>query len=174
MAFERRQCSHLGRSRVVSWGPDNDPIRSNWSSSIPGVMNTERLATCACEKLQIRVKGDPSIVAACSCLQCQKRTGSVFGAVAFFEDDRVIEITGNQRCFERSSDSGRRIQIHFCPNCGSSVYWKTEFLKDSTGIAVGCFADPDFPRPQSVAWTATKHSWLQFPEDCRFSASQKF
>ena len=25
LAFERRQCSHSGRSRVVSWGSDNDP-----------------------------------------------------------------------------------------------------------------------------------------------------
>ena len=114
-------------------------------------MNNERLATCACEELQIRVRGDPSIVAACNCLQCQKRTGSLFGVVAFFDDERVIETVGNYCCFERSSDSGRLVKIYFCPNCGSSVFWKVEFLKGSTGIAVGCFADPAFPKPHSIA-----------------------
>lgn len=137
-------------------------------------MDTERLATCACAKLQIRVKGDPSIVAACNCLQCQKRTGSLFGVVAFFEDTRIVETSGTHACFERSSDSGRPVRIFFCPSCGSSVFWKVEFLNGSTGIAAGCFADPNFPKPRSVAWTATKHEWVEFPEGCRLSLTQKF
>jgi hypothetical protein len=128
----------------------------------------------ACEQLQIRVAGDPSITAACSCQQCHRRTGSLFGAVAFFDDDRIIETVGDCSCFERPSDSGRTVKINFCPNCGSSVFWKVQILEGSTGIAVGCFADPDFPKPQFVAWTATQHSWLRFPEDCRFSISQNF
>lgn len=136
-------------------------------------IGNERLATCACEKLRIRVSGDPEIVAACNCLECQKRTGSLFGVVAFFDDERVIEIVGESSCYQRSSDSGRSVRIHFCPNCGSSVFWKVEFRK-GTGIAVGCFADPDFARPQAVAWTATQHRWLAFPDDCRFSESQRF
>lgn len=98
----------------------------------------------------------------------------MFGVVAFFDDERVIEKTGDSSCFERSSDSGRPVKIYFCPNCGSSVFWKVQFLKGSTGIAVGCFANPAFPQPQSVAWTATQHYWLEFPESCRFSSSQRF
>ena len=134
----------------------------------------ERVATCGCGDLRIRVSGEPTVVAACNCLECQKRTGSLFGVVAFFDDDRVTEIVGDSSCYRRSSDSGRLVNIYFCPNCGSSVFWKAEFRKGSTGIAVGCFADPHFPKPQAVAWTETQHSWLEFPEDCRFSTSQKF
>jgi hypothetical protein len=137
-------------------------------------MTDEQLATCACEKLRVRVTGEPRVVAACNCLECQKRTGSLFGVVAFFDDERIVGITGNSRCYKRSSESGRPVRIYFCPSCGSSVYWKVEFRQGSTGVAVGCFADPNFPKPQAVAWTATQHDWVEFPSDCRSSTSQKF
>jgi hypothetical protein len=40
----------------------------------------------------------------------------------------------------RGSDSGQKIERHFCPDCGSSVFWYTEFLPDHVGIAFGTFA----------------------------------
>ncbi len=34
------------------------------------------------------------MVAACSCMECQRRTGAVFGVMAFFKNDLVIEKLG--------------------------------------------------------------------------------
>lgn len=123
----------------------------------------ERTATCACGQLRITVSGKPRLVAACSCIQCQKRTGSAFGLSAYFRDRQVQAISGDSTRASRTGDSGLPIAGHFCPHCGSTVYWKGDFLEGHTGIAVGCFADPDFPEPTAAVWNASKHHWVNFP-----------
>ena len=134
----------------------------------------ERTASCACGALSVRVEGEPSAVAVCNCLQCQKRTGSVFGVGAYYPNEQVLEKSGKSQAYERSSDSGRKIVGHFCPICGSTVFWEPEFLKRHTGVAVGCFASPDFPTPGLVAWSASKHDWVRFPDQCLVSEAQDF
>jgi hypothetical protein len=134
----------------------------------------QRTATCACEQLSITVEGDPRIVATCSCIQCQKRTGSAFGVSSYFRDKQVLETRGEFTTGSRTADSGHTISGNFCPRCGSTVFWKGDFILGHTGIAVGCFGDPDFPQPTAAAWCATKHSWVDFPEHWKHSDTQDF
>jgi len=61
------------------------------------------------------------------------------------------------------ADSGFEIQFHFCPTCGTTVYWETEKYPDRCGIAVGCFADPTFPPPVMSMYEQFKHFWLHLP-----------
>ena len=37
-------------------------------------------------------------------------------------------------------------------------------LPDLIGVAIGAFADPDFPPPEQSVWTTTKHRWIELPE----------
>ncbi len=137
-------------------------------------MSVERKATCCCGQLSIRVEGEPTMVLACSCLACQRRTGSVLGVSSYFRDELVIEKTGNSTTYSRSGDSGLGGEACFCPNCGSTVYWSAEFMKNHTGIAVGCFADPDFPEPQVTIWNASKHKWVSYPNAWASSDTQDY
>ena len=57
---------------------------------------------------------------------------------------------------------GERSKIHFCPDCGSSVFWYAEFASDLIGIAFGAFADPSTPRPTLSVWETTRHPWVTF------------
>ena len=43
-----------------------------------------RTAACVCGQLSIEVRGEPRGVGVCHCLACQRRTGSVFAALASF------------------------------------------------------------------------------------------
>ena len=36
---------------------------------------------------------------------------------------------------------------NFCPQCGTLVFWELEVRPKHMGIAVGCFAEPQFPGP---------------------------
>jgi len=47
----------------------------------------------------------------------------------------------------RGGASGFEIRFHFCPNCGSNVYWESDRTPEYYGITVGSFADPGFPAP---------------------------
>jgi hypothetical protein len=39
---------------------------------------TARIASCSCGQLHLTCTGEPGRVSMCHCLECQKRTGSVF------------------------------------------------------------------------------------------------
>jgi hypothetical protein len=124
----------------------------------------ERQAACSCGQLRIRTIGEPRIVSSCHCLACQRRTGSLFGASAFFPRDQVLAMEGERSTFRRRGDSGAWLSFQFCPKCGSTVSWENERLADIVSVAVGAFADPGFPAPVRTVFTVTKHEWLAFPE----------
>ena len=126
----------------------------------------QRIASCSCEQLSITLSGDPKMVIACHCLKCQKRTGSAFGVSTYFSDEQVISTSGESKSFEKINDSGNKTVRQFCPNCGSSVFWKVGIFEGHTGVALGAFADPDFPSPTISAWEQSKHNWITMPAGC--------
>lgn len=133
-----------------------------------------RTATCACGQLSITLQGDPDFVLTCSCLKCQRRTGSVFGVSAYFNDANIIEQQGQSQPYRLTSESGGKTERHFCPTCGTTVHWTSDFMSTHTGIPVGAFSDPTFPEPSMAAWNQSKHPWVTFPEYWRCSDTQKF
>ena len=118
-------------------------------------------AQCLCGALELTLREPPKLTAACHCLSCQRRTGSVFGVGAFYETD-TVEISGAATEFVHVGDSGRRVRTYFCPTCGSTVYWKPDALPTMIGVAVGALAAPDFPAPVLSSFERSKHRWVQF------------
>jgi len=85
----------------------------------------------------------------CHCFACQRRTGAPFAANSRFRRDQIA-IEGRSTAWVRHADSGKAVTAHFCPTCGSTVYWELAGFPDLIAIAQGMFADPDYP-PPSVA-----------------------
>jgi len=119
-----------------------------------------RRASCACGRLMISLRGDPTRVSLCHCRDCQRRTGSPFGVVAFFEEVAMEGVRGTSRIYRRQADSGYHVTFHFCPDCGATVFWWPERLRGLVGVAVGAFADPDFPAPDQAVFGRSRHGWL--------------
>ena len=107
-----------------------------------------RIAHCSCGSLRAEVTGEPALVAACHCTECQRRTGSPFGVSTYFQKEQV-SVEGPSKVYVRGSDSGRKPECHFCPDCGSTVFWYSERNPDLIGIAFGAFADPSMPWPMA-------------------------
>jgi hypothetical protein len=122
-----------------------------------------REAQCGCGNLRVKTEGEPAVVIMCHCSECQRRTGAPYGVGAYFEVGKT-EISGEAKSYTRPTDSGRTLTNHFCPTCGTSVYWEAERLEGLVGVAAGCFVDPDFPAPQRSVFTKRKHAWLTIPE----------
>jgi hypothetical protein len=120
-----------------------------------------RVAACACGQLSVSCRGEPELVSLCSCLQCQRRTGSAFGLAAFFRRDAVM-LQGSAATFIRKSDAGLDVDFYFCETCGSTVFWKPERKPNYVAVAVGCFAEPDFAAPSKYAHDEHRHPWLSF------------
>lgn len=105
----------------------------------------------------------------CHCLACQKRTGSVFGAQARFKTENVT-IEGRSTDYLRIGDEGNRVHFHFCPDCGSTVYYLFESAPELTAVTVGAFADPTFPAPVFSVYEDRKHPWVVVPEGAEHMA----
>ena len=97
-------------------------------------------------------------VSVCHCLECQRRTGSAFGAQARWPEGRVV-LTGESSTWQRTADSGHVASYRFCPRCGSTVAWVIEGWPGVVAVALGAFADPAFPPPRFSVYEHRKHPW---------------
>jgi hypothetical protein len=125
----------------------------------------EREAACHCGQLRLEVSGDPVHVSICHCLACQRRTGCAFGMQAAFRGDQV-RVAGRHSDFTRISDEAdqRRHTFHFCPECGSQVFYTEPDAPDLVVVSVGSFADPSFPPPTESSYHFRRHHWLTLPD----------
>ncbi|EYR80217.1 MULTISPECIES: GFA family protein [unclassified Shinella] len=122
-------------------------------------------ATCTCGSFRLKVRGAPERVYACACLECQKATGSAFAYRALYSKQAIVFDEGDKRRFRRITDTGRWMDQVFCPNCGTLIYMEAEVIEDKRVISIGCFGEPDFPRPASIFWSRRRHDWYQLDED---------
>jgi hypothetical protein len=120
-----------------------------------------RKASCCCGQLSIEVDGEPRGVGLCHCLACQRRTGSVFAALAGFS--APFRVSGKATEYVRTGDQGAQFRFRFCPVCGSTVFHTEEGVAGGVSVAVGAFADPDFPPPQVSVYDSRRHSWVELP-----------
>ena len=100
----------------------------------------------------------------CHCLECQKRTGSTFGAQARWPRDKVT-FEGSATEYVRIGDSGNVIRFSFCSRCGSTVHYRIEMDPGLIAVAIGAFADPNFPPPKYSVYESRKHAWTDVPAD---------
>lgn len=121
-------------------------------------------ARCQCGKLTATIAdGAEAMTVMCHCLDCQRRTGSPFGTIAYFRAEAVT-VSGASREFGRVGDSGHRLTRGFCPECGSTIYVKAERLPEITGVPVGAMEDPAFAAPLFSVYERSRHAWVTPPE----------
>jgi hypothetical protein len=127
-----------------------------------------REAACHCGQLRLEVEGEPFAVSICNCRACQRRTGSAFGMQAGFNADQ-IQVTGRFNDYARTSDEAdRKVHVfHFCPECGSSVFYTEPTEPELIVVGVGSFADPSFPPPTESGYDSRRHQWIGLPDSVR-------
>ena len=121
-------------------------------------------ASCQCGNLTAEIAdGAEAMTVACHCIDCQKRSGSPFGVMAYYPDASVA-IGGEAREYARPTDSGHTFTTGFCPSCGSTLYGRASRFPGITGVTVGTIADPAFPAPLRSVYEQSRHHWLAMPE----------
>lgn len=120
----------------------------------------DRVATCRCGALSATCSGEPVRVSVCHCYDCQKRSGSAFAAQARFPIDRVV-VAGDERTWQAAGDEGQVATFHFCPICGSTLYYQLGRQPELIAVAIGAFADRDFPAPGHSVFESRRHPWVQ-------------
>jgi hypothetical protein len=139
-----------------------DPTRSQRKAAD---QMTKRSASCSCGQLRLIAEGEPVRISVCHCIDCQRRTGSVFGFSAHYPREQIREIDGRSSRFVRKGESGFETAFHFCPDCGTTVYWEPGGHPERITVAVGTFADPAHPAPRHSVYEERKHGWVNVPGD---------
>ena len=88
-----------------------------------------------------------------------------FGMQAAFEANQV-QVVGRFSDFSRISDEEDQKEhvFHFCPDCGSQVFYTEPDEPDLVVVSVGSFADPSFPPPTESGYDARRHHWVALPD----------
>jgi hypothetical protein len=74
-------------------------------------------------QLRAVTSGEPESVYVCHCKACQRRTGAIIHNGSRWLKSQV-RIEGEHKIYGRMADSGFEIRFHFCPNCGTGVFWE--------------------------------------------------
>ena len=77
-----------------------------------------------------------------------------------------VRVTGRSSDFARVSDEADRKEhvFHFCPECGSQVFYTEPSEPELVVVSVGSFADPAFPPPTESGYDSRRHPWVHLPD----------
>ena len=92
---------------------------------------------------------------------------------AGFKADQV-QVVGRFSDYSRISDEADRKEhvFHFCPDCGSQVFYTEPTEPDLVVVSVGSFADPPSRRRPSRATTRAVIAWVGLPDSIRHFAPE--
>ena len=127
-------------------------------------------ATCACGQAAISVNALTAhalsmTCGVCHCTNCKRRTGSAFGISAYFDKAAVTEFTGQTKVYAfHHAAQNHDQERHFCPRCGTTLFWYVSALPEKIGIAAGCFADEALPEPTHTVTDGKRETWVGLPE----------
>jgi hypothetical protein len=85
-----------------------------------------------------------------------------------------VQVVGRFSDYARISDEADRKDhvFHFCPECGSQVFYTEPTEPDLVVVSVGSFADPAFPPPTESGYDSRRHPWLELPDSIQRNATE--
>lgn len=118
---------------------------------------------CQCRAIRYRITGRPIVFYLCHCTECQRHTSSAFGeSLRLRREDLVVE--GGMSCFTRMSESGKRREGYFCPECGVRIVHGTAG-SEQVNIKAGTLDDTSWLVPAGHIWTASKQKFVTIGGD---------
>jgi len=123
---------------------------------------------CACSAIRYKLTGEPLIVHACHCRDCQRLTGSAFVINLWMERQSVEASGAAPKSFRLAGGSGQAHDVFFCGECGSYVWSRYHGAPgDFLFVRAGTLDTPDAVKPDVHIFTRSKVPWLQLTNDAR-------
>ena len=98
---------------------------------------------CLCGQVTYVTGNEPLWITVCHCRFCQRATGSDRMIQTVFEKPDLRFSGATPTIYTQPSDgSGKAINVHFCPQCGTKLALTFERWPDKIGLYIGTFDDP--------------------------------
>jgi len=111
---------------------------------------------CQCGAIRYEVAGTPKRLVACHCTACQRQSGSAFGMTMVVDEEDFRLTKGELKTYASKSDAGRAKLGAFCPECGTRIYHKSAWRKDTVSVKPGTLDDTRWLKPEMHLWTGSK------------------
>jgi hypothetical protein len=116
---------------------------------------------CLCGEIKYEAEVDPMRVALCHCTDCQVTSGTAMNWVALVVDAHFELTRGSIRLYVKTSDSGRRRALGFCPECGSRILSKpVDGEPGYIALRVGSIRQRDRLPPRAHLWARSAQPWI--------------
>jgi hypothetical protein len=133
-------------------------------------MAKKHTGRCACGAVRFEFDTDPTFIADCYCLDCQKASGGVMATFFGIPENDLTLLSGQPRSFSYIADSGKRIDRNFCPECGSRLFSNNAGAFPGTVfVMIGSLDIPDGIEPVLEMYTKRRHNWLKHLDVPQFS-----
>lgn len=111
-----------------------------------------------CGAVRYRISGEPDRVLNCHCKSCRVHTGAPMATLAVLRADQVT-FDGTAR---KRYNSAPGVERAFCPDCGSSLTWETNFGDEGAvcAIHISSFDNPDALPPVAHSFYPERISWF--------------
>jgi len=119
---------------------------------------------CLCGATRYRLAGEPLMVYACHCTDCQKRSGGAFGISLWVERSAIEVIQGEAVLHVGATEDGRVRHTRMCAACTTRL-WSEPLQRPAHAIVrAGTLDDTSWLRPVAHLWTRSAQPWFAFPE----------
>ncbi|RXK37396.1 hypothetical protein M231_05383 [Tremella mesenterica] len=91
------------------------------------------------------------------CMSCRKASGSTHSG-NFSVDEKDLQIMGHPKIYVDKGISGKEVYRHFCGDCGSPAYTKTE-IPGPVYVKIGLFQVDDVDPPSTHVFAKNLAKW---------------
>ncbi len=125
----------------------------------PGRPIVDVSARCACGQVSMRIAGQVASMFMCSCLDCQRATGTGHSTVVLVPAE-MLDVDGTTKTFARPADSGATFTRHFCPDCGTPLYGQSSRAPELRMMPAGFFAGQnEWFAPNQLIFARSHREW---------------
>ncbi len=110
----------------------------------------------------ITLAGEPMMVNACYCVDCQKRTGSAFSMGAIYSL-AALSLSGELSPWERTPDQGKSNTRYSCKRCGNIIYGIGSSNLELIKLHPGTLDDSRNITVDAHIWTRNMQAWISLP-----------
>ena len=114
---------------------------------------------CLCGAVRYCTTAEPLTSTVCHCRDCQRFSGSAFGALAVLPKESV-SINGTMKAFTSLGGSGKPVLRHFCPECGSSIAVEAGVAPGRLVLNIGTFDEPKSVAPAREHFCDDALAWV--------------
>jgi hypothetical protein len=127
--------------------------------------NLDLETCCACGRVGLTLTGTIKSMFLCSCLDCQKATGTGHSAVMVMPA-KSLAVSGAVKSFGRVADSGATFTHSFCPECGTPLFGRSSRAPDLVMIPAGLLGEQAGRfSPRHMIFARSHWEWDAVPPD---------